>query len=68
MIAATLANEATGDFYSVSKLLDHSSPEVTLRYVSQTSAQKHKVADALNGVLNDAKKFGAENSEPTPTL
>ena len=49
--SATLANEVTGDFYAVSKLMDHSSPNVTLRYVAQTSAQKHKVADALNSVL-----------------
>lgn len=49
--SATLANEATGDFYAVSKHLDHSSPNVTLRYVAQTNSQKHKIADALNGVL-----------------
>ncbi len=34
--SATLANEVTGDFYAVSKLMDHSSPNVTLRYVTQT--------------------------------
>jgi integrase len=49
--SATLANEATGDFYAVSKHLDHSSPNVTLRYVTQTNASKHKIAEALNGVL-----------------
>jgi hypothetical protein len=49
--SATLANEITGDFYAVSKLMDHSSPDVTLRYVAQTTAQKKKVADALNTVL-----------------
>lgn len=65
--SATLANEATGDFYAVSKLLDHSSPEVTLRYVAQTTAQKHKVANALNTVLGDAMKSGAEKTRPTPT-
>jgi integrase len=64
--AATLANEATGDFYAVSKLLDHSSPEVTLRYVAQTTAQKHKIASALNDVLGDALS-GAEKNRPTPT-
>jgi integrase len=63
--AATLANEATGDFYAVSNLLDHSSPEVTLRYVSQTTAQKSKVAVALNGVLGQALNRGAENFCPT---
>lgn len=65
--SATLANEATGDFYAVSKLLDHSSPEVTLRYVAQTTAQKQKVANALNTVLGDALKNGAEKTRPTPT-
>ncbi len=49
--SATLANEITGDFYAVSKLLDHSSPDITLRYVAQTTTQKKKVADALNAVL-----------------
>jgi len=49
--SATLANEVTGDFYAVSKLMDHSSPNVTLRYVAQTNAQKQKVADALNSVI-----------------
>lgn len=63
--SATLANEATGDFYAVSKLLDHSSPNVTLRYVAQTTAQKQKIATALNGVLDDALKMRAENSRPT---
>lgn len=49
--AATLANEATGDFYAVSKLLDHSNPNITLRYVAPTNSAKHKVAEALNSVL-----------------
>jgi len=62
--SATLANEATGDFYAVSKLLDHSSPNVTLRYVAQTTAQKTKVANALNGVLGSALNR-AENFRPT---
>jgi integrase len=62
--SATLANEATGDFYAVSKLLDHSSPNVTLRYVSQTTASKRKVANALNGVLGNALNGGAENKRP----
>ena len=51
--AATLANEVTGDFYAVSKLLDHSSQNITLRYVAQTSVQKQKVVVALNGVLEN---------------
>lgn len=62
--SATLANEATGDFYAVSKLLDHSSPNVTLRYVAQTTAQKTKVANALNGVLGNALNGGAEKNRP----
>ncbi len=49
--SATLANEETGDFYAVSKLMDHSSPNITLRYVAQTNAQKQKVADAMDAVL-----------------
>lgn len=52
--SATLANAATGDFYAVSKLMDHSSPNITLRYVAQTSVQKQKIANALNGVLEGA--------------
>lgn len=66
--SATLANEATGDFYAVSKLMDHSSPNVTLRYVAQTSVQKQKVAKALNTVLGtalDAAKNG-EKDGPVP--
>lgn len=56
--SATLANEFTGDFYAVSKLMDHSSPNVTLRYVAQTTAQKRKVADALNEVLKRKSDSG----------
>ena len=66
--SATLANEATGDFYAVSKLMDHSTPDITLRYVSQTSSQKQKVASALNGVLKGAletKTTGASNQPQT---
>lgn len=66
--SATLANEATGDFYAVSKLMDHSTPDITLRCVSQTSSQKQKVASALNGVLKGAletKKTGASNQPET---
>jgi len=57
--SATLANEFTGDFYAVSKLMDHSSPNVTLRYVAQTTSQKRKVANALNEILK-------QGSNPEP--
>jgi integrase len=56
--SATLANEFTGDFYAVSKLMDHSSPNVTLRYVAQTTAQKRKVANALNEILKQGSNTG----------
>ncbi|GEM_PF-851900 len=59
--SATQANEVTGDFYAVSKLLDHSSPSVTLRYVAQTNSQKVKIANALDGVVKRA--LGMENLE-----
>lgn len=49
--SATLANKVTGDFYAVSRLMDHSSPNITLKYVAQTNAEKQKVAHALNGIL-----------------
>lgn len=48
--SATHANDATGDFFAVSAQLDHSSPEVTKRYVKRISSQKVKVASALNDV------------------
>jgi integrase len=70
--AATLANEITGDFYAVSKLLDHQNPNVTLRYVSQTGSQKHKVAEALNSVLarpkneTESPQHAAEIGAPVP--
>lgn len=48
--SATHANEVTGDFFAVSAQLDHSSPEVTKRYVKRVSSQKVKVANALNEV------------------
>ena len=53
--SATQANRVTGDFYAVSKLLDHSSPSITLRYVEELSDQKRKVSDALNSVLEGIK-------------
>lgn len=74
--AATVANEITGDFYAVSKLMDHSSPNITLRYVAQTSAGKRKVADALNSALvrqekktesSDAiESFNGDSDAPVP--
>ena len=72
--SATIANEITGDFYAVSKLMDHSSPDVTLRYVAQTTTQKRKVADALNSALTrrwvektggEANGFESEIERPT---
>ncbi len=50
--SATHANDVTGDFYAVSAQLDHSSPEITKRYVKRISSQKVKVANALNEVGN----------------
>jgi hypothetical protein len=41
----------TGDVYAVQKMLDHASPDQTMRYVEELSEQKVKVAEALNGVL-----------------
>ncbi|MGK5088056.1 tyrosine-type recombinase/integrase [Bdellovibrionota bacterium FG-2] len=52
--SATLANEATGDLFAVQKLLDHSSPNVTMKYVASTLTQKQKMADALGGAANAA--------------
>ncbi len=49
--SATHANEATGDIHGVQTQLDHSSPNITLRYVAATTAKKQKVACALNEVL-----------------
>lgn len=62
--AATQANRVTGDFYAVSRLMDHSSPNITLRYVEEISDQKRKVADALDGVI---KGMGGEKPENRPT-
>jgi integrase len=72
--AATLANEITGDFYAVSKLLDHQNPNVTLRYVSQTGVQKQKVAKALDSALDglfgrsDSTKTESENVPSVPQI
>ena len=52
--AATQANRATGDFYAVSRLLDHATPDVTMRYVEEVDDQKRKVAEALNEVAKAA--------------
>jgi integrase len=49
--SATHVNEITGDLHSVQTQLDHSSPNITLRYVAQTRAKKQKVAAALDSVL-----------------
>jgi integrase len=49
--AATQANRVTGDFYAVSRLLDHATPDVTMRYVEELDDQKRKVATALEGVM-----------------
>ena len=54
--SATLANEVTGDFYAVSKLMGHSSPDITLRYVAQTSAGKQKIANALDLLLVNVER------------
>jgi hypothetical protein len=66
--AATQANRVTGDFYAVSKLMDHSSPNITLRYVEEVSDQKRKVADALNSVLEPmgGEKDKKENEPVIP--
>ncbi|MGK5087028.1 tyrosine-type recombinase/integrase [Bdellovibrionota bacterium FG-2] len=53
--AATLVTEATGDFFAVQKLMDHSSPNVTIKYVAHTSSQKLKVAAALDAALTTAR-------------
>lgn len=66
------ANEVTGDFYAVSKLMDHSSPDITLRYVAETGSQKRKVAEALNGVLagafeeNQQRQLERQKGPPVP--
>ncbi|MBK7891214.1 MAG: site-specific integrase [Bdellovibrionales bacterium] len=59
--SATQANRVTGDFYAVSRLLDHSTPDVTMRYVEEVDDQKRKVAEALNQV---AKAALAEQPSP----
>lgn len=48
---ATMANELTGDFYAVSKVLDHASTDVTQRYVRPMLSQNRKVSDAINGAF-----------------
>jgi hypothetical protein len=42
--------------YAVQKMLDHASPNETMKYVEELSDQKLKVASALNGVLVDGLK------------
>ncbi len=51
--AATQANRVTGDFFAVSKLLDHATPDVTMRYVEEVDDQKRKVAKALDDVFDE---------------
>ncbi len=62
--------------------MDHSSPNVTLRYVAPTNLEKRKVADALNSVVdhlpqgkargeigeNPKKEKGTEAAVPLRTL
>jgi len=62
--SATLANQITGDFYAVSRLMDHSSPNVTLRYVAPTNLEKRKVADALNSVVDHLPQGTAREKNP----
>jgi integrase len=62
--SATLANQITGDFYAVSRLMDHSSPNVTLRYVAPTNLEKRKVADALNSVVDGLPQGTARGENP----
>lgn len=57
---ATLANELTGDFYAVSKVLDHSSTDVTQRYVRPMLSQKRKVAEAI--IRRYLKRFDSKGS------
>ncbi|RYZ78559.1 MAG: hypothetical protein EOP06_28825 [Proteobacteria bacterium] len=49
--AATQANRVTGDFYAVSRLMDHATPDVTMRYVEEMNESKRKVSDALESVM-----------------
>jgi len=41
--------------------MDHSNPNIMLRYVAQTSSQKRKVAEALNTVLEEGLFRGRED-------
>lgn len=52
--SATQANRVTGDFFAVSRLLDHATPDVTMRYVEEVDETKRKVAAALNQVAEAA--------------
>jgi integrase len=55
--AGTLARKLTSDVYAASKLLDHSSVNITEKYyLEELDHDKRKVADALNSVL-----VGVEN-------
>ena len=61
--SATQANRVTGDFYAVSRLLDHATPDVTMRYVEEVDDQKRKVAEALNQVAEAALR-----EQPSPEV
>jgi len=55
--AGTLARKLTSDVYAASKLLDHSSVNITEKYyLEELDHDKRKVAEALNSVL-----VGVEN-------
>ena len=49
--SATQANRVTGDFFAVSRLMDHATPDVTMRYVEEVDESKRKVASALDEVV-----------------
>ncbi|MBI4405092.1 MAG: site-specific integrase [Deltaproteobacteria bacterium] len=49
---ATLVNDASGHFYAVSKALGHSKPEITERYIENSSVQQKKVATAVDSLMN----------------
>ena len=51
--AGTLARKLTCDVYAASKLLDHSSVNITEKYyMEELDHDKRKVADALNSVIS----------------
>jgi len=51
--------------------MDHSNPNVTLRYVTPTNSEKKKVADALNTVVDhalDRQTVEQEQQQKTPAV